>query len=118
MIPCLYSLDDVYLWLDQCQGAAVPARAALHFETGINRLGLSPEAAPMLARGGGDLARLQPELIMSHLACGDDPASSAEVEQFATPGVVTIDALAGEPHNVAAHWQAVKVLSAVAGADD
>ena len=57
---------------------------ALHFDTGMNRLGLSIEEAPALAAR----ARM-PEhgisLIMSHLACADDPAhplNAAQIEAF------------------------------------
>jgi len=82
LIPCLYDLTDVRQWLARCKNAGVPPRAALHFETGINRLGLPPGAAAELSKGEGDFAGLAPMLIMSHLANGDDPRSGLNARQL------------------------------------
>lgn len=45
----------------------------LHVDTGMNRLGLSVEAAAALANDPARPASFSPVLIMSHLACADDP---------------------------------------------
>jgi alanine racemase len=46
------------------------ATAALHFNTGMNRLGLPWKLAEA---SGAALRKLEPVLVMSHLACADEP---------------------------------------------
>ncbi len=48
---------------------------ALHFDTGMNRLGFSIEDAGRLAGSSG------PDLVLSHLACADEPDHAANTEQ-------------------------------------
>ncbi|MEI2297487.1 alanine racemase [Ensifer sp. MJa1] len=45
----------------------------LHIDTGMNRLGLSVEAATALANDPARPASFSPVLIMSHLTCADEP---------------------------------------------
>lgn len=47
---------------------------ALHIDTGMNRLGLSLHEAVSLATDPARPASFSPVLIMSHLACADDPS--------------------------------------------
>ena len=82
LVPCLYDFDGVDRWLASAGGVGTTPAAALHFETGINRLGFDDEAATLLAQAEGPYARLQVELIMSHLACADDPSSSVNTRQL------------------------------------
>lgn len=65
--PVLNSMPDVRAWLDLGEGR-MPA--ALHIDTGMNRLGLSQHewAGAAEAMGGAAPAR-----IISHLACADEP---------------------------------------------
>jgi alanine racemase len=56
--------------------------AALHVDTGINRLGLAPAAFRRLAASGA-LATLDLRLLLSHLACGDQPAHPLNRRQLA-----------------------------------
>lgn len=61
-------------WLNH--GAKIPY--ALHFDTGMNRLGLRPDDAPKLAEA---TTALPPVLIMSHIASAetaDSPQSAAQ----------------------------------------
>jgi alanine racemase len=83
LIPVLSTPDDVALWREAALGS-FPGVCAVQLETGMNRLGLDEKdakAAAKLAREGAiDLA-----LVMSHLASGDDAASSqsaAQLERF------------------------------------
>ncbi|MET3601763.1 alanine racemase [Martelella mangrovi] len=58
---------------------------ALQIDTGFNRLGLTVEEALALAGDVSRPASFEPVLILSHLACGDDPASpmnKAQLEWF------------------------------------
>jgi alanine racemase len=58
--------------------------AALHFDTGMTRLGFAPEEAEAIFGHPGQ-SRLDVRLVMTHLACADDPASpknAAQLEAF------------------------------------
>jgi alanine racemase len=76
LTPVLNSEHDVRSWLAQAPHAA---RAWLHVDTGMNRLGL-PQASVAAA-----LAALGPRLghVMSHLACADEPAHPQNQRQLA-----------------------------------
>ena len=65
LTPVLSSVDQVDLWTRNGIGPC-----ALHFDTGINRLGLPPA---MIETQLDALKKLQPVLVMSHLACADEP---------------------------------------------
>jgi alanine racemase len=75
LVPVLSSLEQIAAWRDARGGAA-----ALHVDTGMNRLGLPLDELAMAATqaAGIDLV-----LVMSHLACGDDPASAMNAVQLA-----------------------------------
>jgi len=89
LIPVINSPEQLRDWL---AGPAGPY--ALHFDTGMNRLGI-----PMIdVSGVADLAgKRQPDLVMSHFACADEPGhnlNATQIERFATvrgafPGVRT-----------------------------
>jgi alanine racemase len=70
LTPVLNSLADLANWQ-----SAERRDAALHIDTGMNRLGLPPdELATLVAQSKTRLAGIRPVLLMSHLACADDPA--------------------------------------------
>ncbi|WP_025772377.1 alanine racemase [Thioalkalivibrio sp. HK1] len=79
LIPCLFDLAGIDRWIESTRPAKAPA--ALHVETGINRLGLAPKDLERLLQDRSRLARLDIVLLMSHLACADDPADPANDEQ-------------------------------------
>ncbi len=56
-------------------------QAALHIDTGMNRLGLSPDEARALAAAPGRLDGLDLVLVMSHLACAGDPGHPMNARQ-------------------------------------
>ena len=72
--PCLGSIDEVVEWSAFCVGKDQRLRAALHVDTGINRLGLPADEVDQLAASPDVLAKFRVSLIMSHLACADEPA--------------------------------------------
>ncbi|MEL7041141.1 MAG: alanine racemase [Pseudomonadota bacterium] len=63
-------------WL--IDGVKMPRGFALHFDTGMNRLGLPPEDASELAEASAAQA---PILIMSHLACAEDKCTGMNAHQ-------------------------------------
>jgi alanine racemase len=79
LIPCLCSLDQVTTW--QAAGQGRPA--ALHIDTGINRLGLAPDEVAHLAGNRSLLRGIDICLVMSHLACADDPRHELNRRQLA-----------------------------------
>ena len=72
LMPVLNSIAQIQLW-----NARGPA--ALHIDTGMNRLGIGPEelAQTMVALKGTTLA-----LVMSHLACASDVKSEKNAVQL------------------------------------
>lgn len=67
--PVLNSLEQVHLW------TASTLKAALHIDTGMNRLGIRPEEIAAVPATGLSL-------IMSHLACADEPANAMNAKQL------------------------------------
>jgi alanine racemase len=55
---------------------------AIQVDTGFNRLGLSVDEAMMLADDVSRPSSFSPVLVMSHLACGDDPADPMNRKQL------------------------------------
>ena len=76
--PCLASPDEVSEWIGATGGKH---KAALHVDTGINRLGLDMPQAEALA---GNIALMEKAglcLLMSHLASGYDETGAANEGQ-------------------------------------
>ena len=73
LIPVLNSLAAVAQWSQTGQPAAV------HLDTGLNRLGLSPQEAERLIAAP---PRFAVRLWMSHLACADEPAHPLNTQQL------------------------------------
>lgn len=72
LIPILNSLGELERWLGFTR-ATGPRPAGLQFDTGLNRLGLTPDDALRLIGDPHLLDGLDLALVMSHLACADDP---------------------------------------------
>ncbi len=74
--PVLNSLDQIDLWL---ASNVSPRPAAMHVDTGMNRLGLPEAHWPAAAR-----MMPAPTRLVSHLACadGDHPANAAQLARF------------------------------------
>ncbi len=94
--PVLNSLDQIDLWISS---NVSPRPAALHVDTGMNRLGVPEAHWPPAAR-----LLPTPSRLLSHLACGDEdsPANPAQLEKFT---------------RAASHWPGVpRCLAASGGA--
>ena len=72
--PALISREEALEWVGfgRVWGRNLPC--ALHVDTGINRLGFSPEALRDLSTRNEIMEGLNIALLMSHLACADEPA--------------------------------------------
>jgi alanine racemase len=83
LTPVLNSLDDISAWSGAARSRHTTLDAALHFDTGMNRLGLPPDELSMLSAGGeGRMQGINLVLLMSHLACSDERDSKMNAEQI------------------------------------
>jgi alanine racemase len=82
--PVLGSRQEIAEWSIHSRAMGVSQPAALHVDTGMNRLGLGVDEALTIAGEGGPSFR--PSLIMTHLACADTahhPLTQAQHHLFA-----------------------------------
>jgi alanine racemase len=85
--PVLGSMAEVEEWAAIDLPGKPPA--AIHVDTGMNRLGLTLAEARILAGRSDLLKAVRPALVMSHLACSDDPdnrMNPAQLERFREVG--------------------------------
>ena len=82
LIPCLFDPDGIDRWTGSAAACGGPARAALHVETGIHRLGLGGEELDTLLGDDARRSRLDVTLLMSHLACADEPSAPSNRRQL------------------------------------
>lgn len=71
--PALNSLEDIARWDGFCSKGGRPLPAALHFDTGMARLGLTEKETKTLLGDRGRVRHMETALVMSHLACADTP---------------------------------------------
>ena len=85
LTPILGSQDEIAEWAGFCRSAGARYPAALHFDTGMNRLGLPAAAAAEIARSPL-LADFEPALVMSHFVSSEEPENplnARQVDRFA-----------------------------------
>lgn len=83
--PVLSSLAEILDWGAFCRDRDESLPAALQFDTGMNRLGMPRGEIEQLAREPEYLASFAPALLMSHLACADEPGhplNEAQLKAF------------------------------------
>ncbi len=81
--PVLFSLEDIRRWLAYTQEWDSSPPCAIKINTGMNRLGLDIQEWSALLASGEELQSLRPALIMSHLACADEPEHPLNNHQLA-----------------------------------
>jgi alanine racemase len=79
--PALSSLAEVRDWAAYSRARGRKLAAALHIDTGINRLGMPEYEVEQLAAEPELLSQFEVTLVMSHLACADEPANPMNVAQ-------------------------------------
>tara|TARA_R110000824_G_scaffold155226_7_gene327888 strand:+ start:49668 stop:50813 length:1146 start_codon:yes stop_codon:yes gene_type:complete len=72
--PCLGSLAELAVWTAASKRVGRPLPAALHFDTGISRLGFDSIETAHLLTNADMLDSLDLSLVLSHLACSDEPS--------------------------------------------
>lgn len=81
LVPVLASVEQVTLWSADCAAnGAHPS--ALQVDTGMNRLGLTPDETFALAADAMRPSSFTPVLLMSHLACADKPTDALNRRQL------------------------------------
>jgi alanine racemase len=82
LMPVLNSLPMLEEWLVACLGRNEALPAALHFDTGMNRLGFRLAETSIVKRMCDEVG-YAPQMIMSHLACADQPQHEKNRTQLA-----------------------------------
>ena len=82
LMPILSSIPMLEEWIEACLARNEALPAALHFDTGINRLGFRLSEASIVKRII-DQVGYKPQMIMSHLACADQPGHEKNRTQLA-----------------------------------
>ncbi|MEZ5849792.1 MAG: alanine racemase [Hyphomicrobiaceae bacterium] len=84
--PVLSSLEQVREWCAYCDALGRRLPAAVHIDTGMNRLGMTHQEVAQLGGPERDLfAKFDCTLVMSHLACADErdnPMNAAQKARF------------------------------------
>lgn len=81
LTPVINSVNQWHLWSQACEQAVSGGglERVVHVDTGMQRLGLAPaELADVVASGP------QPDMLMTHLACADEPGHPSVAVQLQT----------------------------------
>ncbi|WP_017930272.1 alanine racemase [Robiginitomaculum antarcticum] len=70
--PVINNMAQAYLWDQGLKSQEARPRCAIHFDTGINRMGFHGSELDALRSDTALVARLNPDHLMSHLACAPD----------------------------------------------
>lgn len=84
--PVLGSREEIEAFSSLCQTVGRRLPAAIHVDTGMNRLGLDLAEAALLAEPGPQNLDFEPALVMTHLACADEPGhplTARQIDRFA-----------------------------------
>ncbi len=71
--PVLNSADEIREWASFCATSGERLSCAVHIDSGMNRLGLSAQEVDQVATAVDLWPALTLSLVMSHLACADEP---------------------------------------------
>jgi alanine racemase len=82
LMPVVNSLPMLEEWLVACLGRNEALPAALHFDTGMNRLGFRLGETSIVKRMCDEIG-YSPQMLMSHLACADQPLHEKNRTQLA-----------------------------------
>lgn len=82
-LPVLNSLEEIGRWAALARAQERPLPAAIHFDTGMNRLGLGEDETARLLADRSLLDGIDLRLIMSHFACSDEKDHEMNVRQAA-----------------------------------
>lgn len=99
--PVLSTLAEIESWAQLGTRTGHPLPCALHIDSGLNRLGLTARDTRRLAANQKLLDCVDVKLVMSHLACADNPVDPKNRDQLLA--FETLSTLfAGKPRSLAA----------------
>ncbi|WP_173933272.1 alanine racemase [Chelativorans sp. Marseille-P2723] len=81
LIPVVNTLGELAAWQERARAAGCFLPVALQVDSGMSRLGLAPSDAEKIWNDPSLLDGLSIELVMSHLACADEPGHPANEAQ-------------------------------------
>lgn len=85
--PVLSTPEQITAWRETAKNLGRPLPAALHIDTGMNRLGLTDaEADTVAADLASQMAGIRLDFVMTHLACADEPdhpLNARQADRFA-----------------------------------
>jgi alanine racemase len=73
LVPALSTPGQIAAWRETARRLGRPLPAALHIDTGMNRLGLTAQEADALLADPTAFEGIALEFVMTHLACADEP---------------------------------------------
>ncbi len=79
--PALSTPGQIAAWAATARKLGRRLPAALHIDTGMNRLGLTPAEAEALAADPAALEGIGLDFVMTHLACADEPDHPLNIAQ-------------------------------------
>jgi alanine racemase len=82
--PVLNSAEEVGEWAAYCARVGEKLPCAVHIDSGMNRLGLSAAEVDTVAAARDLWPALTLSLVMSHLACADEPKHNKNAAQHST----------------------------------
>jgi len=82
LMPCLSSASMLEEWLAVCLKRNEALPAALHFDTGMNRMGFRLSETEIVRERIAELG-FAPQMVMSHFACADQPSHEMNRVQLA-----------------------------------
>jgi len=83
LVPVINSLEQLAAWRKTARGVGKALPAAIQVDSGMSRLGMPPTEAQAVADDPQALAGIDLQLVMSHLACADEPDNPANELQRA-----------------------------------
>jgi alanine racemase len=85
LVPVINTLAELSAWRKHAAAAGRPIDVALQLDSGMSRLGLPSRDVAAIADDRTRLEGLRIKLVMSHLACADEPrhpANEAQLREF------------------------------------
>lgn len=85
LMPVLNRYEEITAWHQACKAREIALPAIIHFDTGMNRLGLGPEETERFIAEKDRFDHILIEKIMSHFACADEPGHAltpAQAKRF------------------------------------
>lgn len=82
LVPILNDVGQIQRWQEAAMARGHTLPGALHFDTGMTRLGIPAVEADILSADPARLNGIAVELVMRHLASADEPGAEQSVEQL------------------------------------